>query len=60
MDQELIFENLYHDGAHLWFTARDYNALFQMDTDNREPELIGSFPEEGILQYNLYSALCRQ
>ncbi len=59
LEKELIFENLYHDGAHLWFTARDYNALFRMDTDNREPELIGSFPGEGILQYGLYSAMAK-
>lgn len=55
--QELIFENLYYDGENFWFTARDYNALFRMDKEGREPELMGSFPGEGILQRCLYSAV---
>ena len=57
MDQELIFENLYYDGENFWLTAWDYNALFRMDKHGREPELMGSFQGEKILQCRLYSAM---
>lgn len=57
LDQELIFENLYYDGENFWFTARNYNALFRMNKDDREPELRGIVPGEGILQCCLYNAM---
>jgi len=41
----LVFDYLYEDELHYWFTGFDYNALFKMDKTTWKAEYIGSFPD---------------
>lgn len=51
------FEELYDDGEVYWFTSLYFNALFKMDKHTWQVEFIGSFPNEKIDGYRLYSSI---
>ncbi len=51
------FEELYDDGETYWFTSLYFNALFKMGKHTWQVEFVGSFPNEKIDGYRLYSSI---
>jgi len=42
----LLFESVYDDGVHLWFSPLTINGLFKMDKRTRNVDYVGDFQEE--------------
>ena len=51
------FEELYDDWEVYWFTSIHFNCLFKMDKHMWSVEFVGSFPNEKIDGYRLYSTI---
>jgi hypothetical protein len=50
-----FFESCHDDGAHIWFCAYWFNALFKCDKETWTAEYIGSFPGERSDGVRLFS-----
>lgn len=48
----------YFDGDNLWFAAIEYNALWRKSLNDDTLEYIGSFPNESMFQWRLYTSVC--
>ncbi len=49
--------DIFDDGKYLWFTTVDYNALFKMNKYTFCAEYAGSFPDEDLYGYRLYTSI---
>lgn len=54
---EIGIFDMFDDGEYLWFTAIEYNALFKMSKHTFDVEYIGSFPDEELYGYRLYTSI---
>ena len=48
----------YFDGENIWFAAIEYNALWRKRLNDDTLEYVGSFPNEKMLQWRLYTSVC--
>lgn len=61
-DQENRWDNIgifdmFDDGEYLWFTSIEYNALFKMSKRTFQADYVGSFPDEEMYGYRLYTTI---
>nr|AGS52806.1 CDP-glycerol:poly(glycerophosphate) glycerophosphotransferase [uncultured bacterium contig00009] len=54
---ELSIFDIYDDGAYLWFTAIEFNALFKVDKETGNIKYVGSFPGERRSGWRLYTTI---
>ncbi|SEA23265.1 hypothetical protein [Selenomonas ruminantium] len=48
----------YSDGDNIWFVAIEYNALWRKSLIDDTLEYVGSFPNENMFQWRLYTSVC--
>ena len=48
----------YSDGDNLWYAAIEYNALWRKSLNDDALEYVGSFPNESMFQWRLYTSVC--
>ena len=51
-----IFD-MFDDGAYLWFTSIEYNALFKLNKCTFHVNYMGSFPNEELYGVRLYTSI---
>lgn len=49
--------DMFDDGENFWFTSIEFNALFKMSKNTFAVEYIGSFPNEELYRYRLYTSI---
>ena len=54
---DIEFENIFLDKDELWFTAYYFNGLFKMKRNEWIPEFVGTFPNEKLDGFRLYSSI---
>lgn len=59
-EHSLCFDECAYENGMIWFVARDYNGLFQMDIDTGEVKYLGRVPGEVSVATHLYSKVLKE